>query len=223
MNGDITAAQRRLGFYRQHFAIEGKSILELGTGHTPEVLLLAREQGAERCVGLDVERLVEPKGVRDRGVELDLYDGATMPYPDSTFDVLWSSDVLEHVRDPERTLKECSRVLKPGGFFAAIIDLRDHYFLHVEEQWLHCLRYSDLAWRAISSNRSSYINRLSSSHWTTLVGRAGFALRVYDRQQSPTLRRLHREGRIPAHGFPLEEDDVATYRLEIVAVKGARA
>lgn len=219
MNGDTGAANERLDWYRRHVAISGKSILELGPGHTPEVLLLARAQGAARCVGLDVEHLVEPKHVRERGVELDLYDGARMPYGPGTFDVVWSSDVLEHVRDPARTVAECFRVLRPGGVFAAVIDLRDHYFLHREEKWLHCLRYSDTVWSAICSNRTSWVNRLRSSSWSALLDSAGFVVRSFDKQQSDLLRRMHREGRIPAHRGPLTDDDAATYRLEIVAEK----
>src|SRR3954452_2377355 len=90
MNGDSFAARERLESYLRHVPIAGKTVLELGPGHTPEVLLLARSAGAARCVGLDVEHLIEPKGVRERGVELDLYDGRRMPYADATFDVLWS-------------------------------------------------------------------------------------------------------------------------------------
>jgi len=219
MNGDPGAARSRLDWYRAHVPVAGKAILELGPGHTPEVLLLAREEGAARCVGLDVEHLIEPKGVRERGVQLDLYDGGRMPYGDATFDVVWSSDVLEHVRDPEQTIRECARVLRPGGSLAAIIDLRDHYFLHREEHWLHCLGYSDVLWRAMTSNRSSFVNRWRASQWRSLLERAGFAIRLFDEQKSDLLRRMHREGRIPFFGGSMSEEDAATYRIELVAVK----
>lgn len=223
MNGDPRAAEKRLEWYLERVPVAGKRVLELGPGHTPDVLLLARERGAARSVGLDVEHLVEPKGYRERGVELDLYDGGRMPYANGTFDVVWSSDVLEHVRDPERTVMECARVLEPGGKLAAIIDLRDHYFLHIEERWLSCLGYSDLVWRTMTSNRSSFVNRWRASRWRSLFERAGFTLDTFDEQKSDLLRRLHREGRIRVHGDVqpggLSEEDAATYRLEIVATK----
>jgi len=222
MNGDPDAVRERLDWYRSRIAIEGKSILELGPGHTPEVLLAARAAGAARCVGLDVEHLVEPKGVRERGVELDLYDGRRMPYADATFDIVWSSDVLEHVRDPALTLAECHRVLRPGGTLAAIIDLRDHYFLQTEERWLHCLRYSDRTWRALCSNRSSYVNRLRSSEWEALFRRHGLEMISYEKQQSDVLRAMHRAGKIPSGRGRLDEDDAATYRLQLFAVRGDR-
>ena len=48
-------------------------------------------------------------------IEADLNRG--IPYPDAHFDVVYHSHVLEHFARPdaERFLKECHRVLKPGG------------------------------------------------------------------------------------------------------------
>jgi len=43
------------------------------------------------------------------------YDGSCLPFPDASFDVVFSSNVLEHVRDVERMLAESFRVLNPGG------------------------------------------------------------------------------------------------------------
>jgi SAM-dependent methyltransferase len=38
-----------------------------------------------------------------------------VPYPDATFDIALTHDVLEHVDDPRVTAAEIRRVLKPGG------------------------------------------------------------------------------------------------------------
>ncbi|MEL7691455.1 class I SAM-dependent methyltransferase [Citromicrobium bathyomarinum] len=43
-----------------------------------------------------------------------------LPYGDNTFDVIYSSWVLEHVADPAQVARELLRVLKPGGYFCAI-------------------------------------------------------------------------------------------------------
>ena len=42
-------------------------------------------------------------------------DGHVLPFASDTFDVVFSSNVLEHVADPERFIKESIRVTKPGG------------------------------------------------------------------------------------------------------------
>jgi SAM-dependent methyltransferase len=219
MNGDLAAAREQLDAYTRHVDVRGKDVLELGPGHTADVLALAKERGAGRCVGLDVERYVDDGASRARGVELELYDGNRMPYADESFDVVWSSDVLEHVRQPERTLAESHRVLRRGGILAAAIDLRDHYFLHIEEKWLSCLKYPAPLWRAIASNRSSYVNRLRASDWRQALGRAGFVVDVFEETESEVLRDLHRRGRVRAHGRSLDAHDAAVFRLEIVATK----
>jgi SAM-dependent methyltransferase len=46
---------------------------------------------------------------------LDLEPDGTVPVASGTFDVVLSTQVLEHVTDPETYLSECLRVLRPGG------------------------------------------------------------------------------------------------------------
>jgi SAM-dependent methyltransferase len=47
--------------------------------------------------------------------ELELNADSSVPVPDAGFDVVLSTQVLEHVEDPARYLAECARVLRPGG------------------------------------------------------------------------------------------------------------
>ena len=42
-------------------------------------------------------------------------DMQAMPYEDSSFDLVVHSDTLEHVPNPVQALRECRRVLRPGG------------------------------------------------------------------------------------------------------------
>ena len=46
---------------------------------------------------------------------LEIQPDGTLPCADDSFDVVLSTQVLEHVRDPEVYLSECFRVLRPGG------------------------------------------------------------------------------------------------------------
>lgn len=43
-----------------------------------------------------------------------------LPYPDASFDLIFSSWVLEHVEDPATVSAELMRVLKPGGYLCAV-------------------------------------------------------------------------------------------------------
>lgn len=68
-------------------------------------------------------RLLLPEGCRYLGADLagnpqaDLVFGeeGKIPMPDGQVDLVLSTQVLEHVNDPAVYLRECLRVLKPGG------------------------------------------------------------------------------------------------------------
>ncbi|UGT63849.1 class I SAM-dependent methyltransferase [Nocardia asteroides] len=53
------------------------------------------------------------------GLDVDgrVADAETIPYEDDTFDLVVGHAVLHHIPDVELALKECLRVLKPGGRF----------------------------------------------------------------------------------------------------------
>ncbi|WP_439678973.1 class I SAM-dependent methyltransferase [Embleya sp. MST-111070] len=75
-----------------------------GVDHAPDILDRARATAAER--GLD-------------NVEFAVADVHALDYPDDTFCVVHAHQVLQHVGDPVRALREMYRVTKPGGFIAA--------------------------------------------------------------------------------------------------------
>lgn len=51
-----------------------------------------------------------------RGIKISCFDlNGRWPYPDGTFDVVFSSQVIEHVHNTRLFVEEIYRVLKPGG------------------------------------------------------------------------------------------------------------
>jgi SAM-dependent methyltransferase len=48
-------------------------------------------------------------------------DARRLPFPDAMFDVVITSEVLEHIQDDVAAVAEMVRVLKPGGRFAATV------------------------------------------------------------------------------------------------------
>ena len=48
-------------------------------------------------------------------VEFRVGDGTALPVPDRSVDWIWCGDVLHHIVDTERALREFTRVVRPGG------------------------------------------------------------------------------------------------------------
>src|SRR5437899_1940254 len=100
--------------FRQH---RGEDVLEIGCGTGCDLLQFAKH-GA-RAVGVDVtsEHL---RLARERAGEIAQVlsaDARNLPFPDSSFDYVYSHGVLHHIDEPATAAKEILRVLRPGGRF----------------------------------------------------------------------------------------------------------
>jgi len=107
-------------------------ILEVGCGSGINTAFLSGS--AERIIATDLpdydstthslgiavaKRLLERIGVKN--AEIVSCSGEILPFRDNTFDLVFSSSVLEHIDDKERALKEMLRVAKPGGAVLFVI------------------------------------------------------------------------------------------------------
>ena len=94
-------------------------VLDAGCGGGGMPLSMAEE--ADTVVGIDPAPRFQMAGVRlgrERGLTHLLFaqaDGMFLPFRPGTFDLVLSHAVIEHVADAPLYLKECARVLAPGG------------------------------------------------------------------------------------------------------------
>ena len=96
--------------------VDGLVCLDLGCGEGHNTRLLAGH-GA-RVAALDVaESFITAAAEAGRnGISYLVGDGAALPFRASAFDAVTAFMSLMDIADPERTLGEVARVLRPGGF-----------------------------------------------------------------------------------------------------------
>ncbi|WP_454884446.1 class I SAM-dependent methyltransferase [Sphingomonas oryzagri] len=95
-------------------ASEIHDVLEVGCGTGAVSLEVARLGIGHRHTGIDMADPVKHPhpGVREAGIVLQATDGAAIPFPDKSFDLVFSSHVLEHVTDERGFLAELTRVTR---------------------------------------------------------------------------------------------------------------
>jgi len=106
--------------------LRGAEVLDVGCGLGGVDLVLVREHGAARVIGIDVEpplidrarRTVAAAGLTGR-IEARLVEPGPFPFADATFDIVFSKDSIIHIADKAALYGEVLRVLRPGGVFAA--------------------------------------------------------------------------------------------------------
>ncbi len=86
-------------------------VLEVGAGTGRQAMELANR-------GYSIEAIEIPDSIyaAARLFNVTDFDGRQIPFPDASFDVVFSSNVLEHVPDLVQMHREIRRVLKPDGF-----------------------------------------------------------------------------------------------------------
>jgi ubiquinone/menaquinone biosynthesis C-methylase UbiE len=100
--------------------LQGKIVLDLGCFTGGRTAAWYKNYGLLRASGIDVENAYIDAAedyARLNGLDCDfkLGFGEKIPYPNESFDAILTYDVLEHVVDVDETLRECRRVLVPGG------------------------------------------------------------------------------------------------------------
>lgn len=95
-------------------------VLDVGCGNGYYLSLLNRLGLDLDLVGIDIDKpaLVDAAiFIGDKKVKLVLSDASKIPFPNNSFDKVVMSEVIEHVNDEDKVLKEVYRVLKKNGRF----------------------------------------------------------------------------------------------------------
>ena len=102
----------------------GKQVLEIGCGSGIDSLEFARNGAivtatdiTDNAVALTRNLAIEAK----LPVKVVQTPSLELPFPDATFDCVYSYGVLHHIPDVEKKIKEISRVLKDNGTLLAML------------------------------------------------------------------------------------------------------
>ncbi|MBV7337224.1 methyltransferase domain-containing protein [Chloroflexi bacterium TSY] len=105
----------------------GMSLLDCGCGYGTITVGLAQAVDPGRVVGIDVGEteidaaMAHATENNVSNIEFKLTSAYELPFPDDSFDAVFSHAMLEHLNDPLKALKEMRRVLRPGG----VVGIRD--------------------------------------------------------------------------------------------------
>ena len=112
-------------FFNGNLTFAGKDVLDFGCGYGGRTVRF-KELGARSVTGTEIipEMVAEAEQfARLKRVEVTVthvVEGSPLPFPDESFDVICSYDVFEHVGEMGEALRECRRLLKPGGTLYAV-------------------------------------------------------------------------------------------------------
>ncbi|WP_396611136.1 class I SAM-dependent methyltransferase [Haloferax sp. S1W] len=117
---------------------EGDTVVDLGTGSGYALRALHDTKGIGKGYGLDgsPEMVKNAREYTDtEAIEFVVGDFDDLPFDDDSVDHVWSMEAFYYAPDPEHTLEEVARVLKPGGtFYCAVNYYEENVHSHVWQE-----------------------------------------------------------------------------------------
>ncbi len=134
---DPRKAEEAAETLEEYVSLRNKKVLEIGTGCGVAHIVWQKKfsidawgvepEGEGFDNSADVARdLIEANGLDVNRIKNA--PGEALPFADASFDVVYSSNVLEHTNDPAKVLREAARVLKPGGVLQIVCPNYMSYF-----------------------------------------------------------------------------------------------
>ncbi len=141
----------------------GGRLLDVGCG-SGVLLHFMRELGW-RAEGVDFD----PRAAQNaaaKGVQVHVGELAAQRFPDGAFDAVTMSHFIEHVHDPLALLRECHRILQPGGRLVVVTPNSASFGHHIYKE----------NWRGLEPPRHLHLFNIACLD--TLAARSGFGERT---------------------------------------------
>jgi len=131
--------------------LRGRSLLDAGCG-TGWFSLWAHQRGAD-VTAVDIGPRLLAQVRRKCPARIVLGDVLDLQFADGSFDVVVSSECIEHTRDPRRAVHEVIRVCRPGGLVVITSNNRRWWWLCNLANRLHLRPYEGIenwpSWRQL--------------------------------------------------------------------------
>lgn len=115
--------------------------------------------------------LAQERGLSDR-VSFQVADALQQPFPDGSFDLVWSLESGEHMPDKDKFVGELVRVCAPGGRIIIVTWChRSASSPHMPFETVYCARVCDMPMRASPGNH----NLLLHGEENVVLSMQGFA------------------------------------------------
>ncbi|MCJ7548544.1 MAG: class I SAM-dependent methyltransferase [Anaerolineae bacterium] len=117
--------ERRLAMVCRHVELENRRVLAVGCGIGMYTSAFQRYSSHVHGIEIELDRAVE---ARHRATAVAQAVGEFLPFEDSSFDVVYSHEVLEHVDNDRLCITEMVRVTRPGGHIVVFVPNRLYPF-----------------------------------------------------------------------------------------------
>lgn len=165
-------------------AYGGRRLLEVGCGIGTDLVRFAR--GGALVTGVDLSSTAIDLARQNfalHGVTADdlrVANGEALPFPDASFDVVYGHGVVQYTADAAQLIRECHRVLRPGG--EAI------FMVYNRVSWLNAM--SKLMKVQLEHEDAPVLKKYSRAEFAALL--APFATVRIVPERFPVKSRLHK-------------------------------
>ncbi|MDO8639225.1 MAG: methyltransferase domain-containing protein [Candidatus Daviesbacteria bacterium] len=137
--GDMALKIRAKMVIQQLELKNGDKVLDLGCGSGYYSYLLSKMPIKLNITGIDnhVNAIEDAKrDVGEKNAKFIIGNAEKLPFPENSFDKIVMSEIIEHVKDDIRVLKEARRVLKQGGILVLTTPNKNYPFLWDPVNWI---------------------------------------------------------------------------------------
>ncbi len=169
-----TAPENR--FILSHLGdVTGKRLLDLGCGAGENSVYFSLK-GAH-CVATDyspgmVEKALSLATAHGVEIEARTMNALEIDFPDNSFDIVYAANLLHHLPDPERAIRQIHRVLRPGGKACFWDPLRHNPVINIYRRMASEVRTSDetpLHIGIVKFVRSVFRESIYDTFWLTAL------------------------------------------------------